>query len=485
MNKAINRLRLFFCTFSGEDDYIIRECRSGIQVSFALIGFFVLVVFAGCWVSASAFVKQLFEGGNKWFSIPIGILWALLVTNLYLLLLYTVSPALLPIAKKKKVKGKKRSVLFIEEKPKSSFNASLIFRLVFISLLAIIIAQPLNVLLLSGFPETEKSLDNYKTEYRINMMIIADSSLIKQEVQNQTDFYQNINSKIHVNDSIIVANNVQLLNEKVANDRDFLEKSRVLSDTLSKWNRLPFTKNIKKCGSLRTILSQLLDAEIKSDDNFIASIDNVRFTGTLLQLDFENYRASIKNTIEEKIKNYKRLNELLEKSNFYVKTIQILMSENPASWVITILVCGIFLIPIYWKFSIRNHGGFYEIKKYIENKMVHDDYNEFKNSYSLVFDKKLKQFNRQTWVTTMHLVHKMEKNNPDKFLLIRQNIKSEMTEEVVSKYEYWADPPFNCVKRESVKSFKNQQILLDKIYNTVESSEENKFFVSETITSNA
>jgi hypothetical protein len=79
-------------------------------------------------------------------------------------------------------------------------------------LLAIIIAQPLNVLLLSSF--SERSLANHKTEYRINMMIVADSSLIKQEVQNQTDFYQNLITKIHVSDSLTVANNVQLLNKK-------------------------------------------------------------------------------------------------------------------------------------------------------------------------------------------------------------------------------------------------------------------------------
>ncbi|MBK7735016.1 MAG: hypothetical protein IPI36_07160 [Chitinophagaceae bacterium] len=148
------------------------------------------------------------------------------------------------------------------------------------------------------------------------MMIVADSSLIKQEVQSQTDFYQNINTKIHVNDSITVASNVQLLNNKVANDRNFLIKSQMLLDSLSKWNKLPFAKNIKRCDSLRTILSELLDEELKSDDAFIASIDDVQFTDKLLQSDFENYRTALKSTIEAKIKNYNRLNELLGKSNF-------------------------------------------------------------------------------------------------------------------------------------------------------------------------
>lgn len=464
MNGAINWFRLFFCTFSGEDDYIIRECKPRIQIIFALIGFFVMIVFAGCCISASSFMSELFEGNGKWLSIPIGILWALLVANMYLLLLYTVSPTLLPVARKKAGKGKKRKIVIEtpEEKKKSEFTPSLIFRIVFISLLAIIIAQPLNVLLLSSF--SERSLANHKTEYRINMIIVADSSLIKQEVQNQTDFYQNLITKIHVSDSITVANNVQLLNDKVANDQNFLVLSKMLLDSLSKCNKSPLTKSKQKSDSIRTILSTLVDEELKSDDAFISEIDSIQFTDKKLQSDFENYRTSLKKTIDAKIRNYGQLNELLGKSNFYVKRIQILLSENPASWIITLGVCGIFLLPIYWKFSIRNHGGFYEIKKHIENKIVHDDYNDFKSTYSQIFETKLRGYNRQTWVTTMHLLHKLEKINPAKFSDISQQLKKEIAEEPVSKYEYWADPPFRTKRRQTSKQLLSEKDFLKTIY---------------------
>ncbi|HSC54175.1 MAG TPA: DUF4407 domain-containing protein [Phnomibacter sp.] len=464
MNKAINRLRLFLCTFSGEDDYIIRECNPRIQISFALIGLFVMLIFVGCWVSASSFMAELFEGSGKWLSLPIGIVWALLVANMYLLLLYTVSPTLLPTANKKYGKGNKKGAerKKPEEKRKSELTASLIFRMAFISLLAVIIAQPLNVLLLSSF--SENSLSNHKTEYRINMMIVADSSLIKQEVQNQTDFYLNITSKIHVNDSITVANNVQLLNNKVSNDQNFLMQSKRLLDSLVKWNKSPSAKSKQKCDSVRTILSTLVDDELKSDDNFISVIDNIQFTDRKLQSDFESYRSSLKRTIEAKIKNYTRLNELLEKSNFYVKRIQILASENPVSWIITLVVCGIFLLPIYWKFSIRNHGGFYEKKKAIENKIVHDDYSDFKSTYSKIFETKLREYNRQSWVTAMHLLHKLEKVNPEKFSEISQNLKGEIIEEAVSKYEYWADPPFRTKRKQNSKQLLSEKEFLKIIY---------------------
>jgi uncharacterized membrane protein len=64
--------------------------------------------------------------------------------------------------KKEIRKGKKEKIVIetLEEKKKSEFTPSLIFRIVFISLLAIIIAQPLNVLLLSSF--SERSLANHK-----------------------------------------------------------------------------------------------------------------------------------------------------------------------------------------------------------------------------------------------------------------------------------------------------------------------------------
>lgn len=165
-----------------------------------------------------------------------------------------------------------------------------------------------------------------------------------------------------------------------------------------------------------------------------------------------------------KIKNYALLNELLEKSNFYVKRIQILLSENPASWIITIVVCGIFLLPIYWKFSIRNHGGFYEKKKHIENKIVHDDYNDFKSTYSKIFETKLREYNRQTWVRAIHLLHKLEKVNPGKFSGISQQLKKEIAEEPISKYEYWADPPFRTKRKQSSKQLLSEKDFLKTIY---------------------
>lgn len=462
MNKVLNNIRLFFCTFSGEDDYIIRRCGTGIQLSFAFIGFFVMVIFAGCWISATTFTEQLLDGNGKWISVPVGIIWALLVLNMYLLLLYTVSPTLLPVAKKKAGKGRKVVVEKTTEQPHSTFTPSFLFRITFITLLATIIAQPLNVLLLSGF--AERSLSNYKTEYRISMIIVADSSLIKQEVQNQADFYTNINTKIHSKDADIVAQNVQVLNKKVTGDEQFLKKSKALLDTLSKWNKFYVRKNSTKCDSLRTILSGLLDNELESDAQFIANIDSVRFNDKTLQTDFDNYRNALKETILAKIENYDRLNELLGKSNFYTKTIQILLAENPASWFLTLAVCGVFLLPVYLKFSIRNHSGFYERKKKIEQGMVLTNYDEFKEKYKAVFEEKLRHYHRQTWKSIFPLLHKIEKVSAERAAELKAIIKAELTEHPVFKYEYWADPPFRTQRKQDQRKPLSEDVLLRNIY---------------------
>lgn len=158
MNKTINSLRLFFCFFSGEDDFIIRKCDERIQFSFAIIGLFVLFIFGFCWTSASLFMAHLFED-TRWLGIPIGIIWAMLVTNLYLLLLYTISPQLLPIVRKKKIieNGKVKKLIINEKKKIDYFLiVSVTMRITFICLIAIIVVQPFNVLIFSpSFDEAD------------------------------------------------------------------------------------------------------------------------------------------------------------------------------------------------------------------------------------------------------------------------------------------------------------------------------------------
>ena len=303
MNKAINTLRLFLCFFSGEDDYIIRRCVTRIQISFASIGFFVVIIFAGCWTSASLFLSHLFEG-SRWLSIPIGILWGLLVTNLYLLLLYTISPALLPTSEKRKDKR----MLTMDNsamKSKSPFTPSLIFRLFIILLLAIIITQPLNVLI------------------------------------------------------------------------------------------------------------------------FSPSFDE---------------------------------------SNSYAKEIRSILSTHSIAWLITVLGCIIFLLPILWKYRVRNRSEFYERKRIIESQIVRDSYIDFKREYATIFKMKIIDYNRTTWENLMPLLNKLEVANPKLYDVYFEQLKNEITNDSIEKYEYWADHPFRTTSKKIDKNLASEEDFLKTIY---------------------
>jgi len=84
MNKTSNNFWRFLYTWSGEDNSILKTCNEGIQNRFALIGFFVLTIFVGCFLSASFFTYNLFEGA-RWISLPIGLIWSAMLVNIYLL----------------------------------------------------------------------------------------------------------------------------------------------------------------------------------------------------------------------------------------------------------------------------------------------------------------------------------------------------------------------------------------------------------------
>ena len=276
MNKAVNSFRLFLSIFSGEDDYIIRRCSIGIQISFALIGLFVILIFIGCFVSAYEFSSSLFEN-RLYVSIPIGIVWAMMVTNMYLLLLYTVCPQTVP-TKENPIK-----------QTNSFFSASMFFRISFITLLAIIIAQPLNVKLLSS--TVKSSLNKHIVEEKVKIIIVSDSILIKKEVEIFNDFNKYLISK-GSNDEIEKARqNLLSIDQKVKEDIAFMKHSKSLLDTLQKMDSKVWLnkKEKTKKDSVVYLLHLLVDNEIVSDDQFVNQIDNIQ------KFDLDNLLSYLQN----------------------------------------------------------------------------------------------------------------------------------------------------------------------------------------------
>ena len=123
-------LRNFFIKFSGDDYNVINNCSDKTQNRFALIGAFVFSIFILCFASSFYTFTQLFN--NYFVGVPIAIFFSFTITNIYLLLLHTLTKKVLPHMKFKK------SGIF-----------TVIVRIIFISLIAVIVSKPLEVLFFS------------------------------------------------------------------------------------------------------------------------------------------------------------------------------------------------------------------------------------------------------------------------------------------------------------------------------------------------
>lgn len=440
MNKTLNDFRLFLCTFSGEDDYIIRRCPTVIQISFASIGLFVILIFSGCIFSAATFSYSVFEN-SIFLSVPFGILWALIIIVIYLLLLYTISPPILPLVKKHVKVGESL-------KSNEFLTLSMVLRIVFIGLLAMIIAQPINVYMHSELAKPALSL--FQEEQKARMIIVSDSILIEKEISLQKDYVSGIGLKPN-----------KILVSKIEEDKKFLYKACGLLDSIKKIDKMFFVSDniIQKRNHFINVLSKLVNEEVVSDHDFVNNI------AAFSSPDGEHNLLELQAIMKDKIENYEQLDSLLAKSNFYVQTIRILLNGFFKPWLTTILICFIFLLPIYLKFIIRNKSGFYNRKENIERRIIIDSYQEFKNKHAVILQNRLSYCNDKHKTYLTDLLVKYQDINSEKHLIILDGIDSEYRDEIVSRYEHWEDCPFKTKKKNKEQSSNTESDLLKLLYN--------------------
>lgn len=506
MNKSLNQIRLFLCTCSGEDDFVIRKCSKRIQLRFALIGFFVLLIFFGCFLSATTFTYSLFQG-ITWISLAMGVIWGSVIVNIYLLLLYTISPKLLPVA----FKNLRGQTVDNDEKLKEDkfLTTSMLGRLGFMTLLAIIIAQPLNVLIISN--SVESSIEKHKIVQKIKMFTIANKASIDNEVLFYKEFNKKIQFLLNKQDSIYVSKQILLLNSKVSDDKKFINDSDKLFKSLKKIDEMFFIdeKSNNSRDSIINLLNTIFIKEIQSDTDFAANIESITINNKKIKSYFEEYKTNLIKTINLKLENTIALNKLLEKSNFYIKTIQLLLYENLLSWIITFVICLIFLMPIYFKFKVRDLSESFFISDYkddsemkrlraeitntsdfrwlqdkikklniiglrtsdyyfqrivIEHRMILENYDSTKQLYSSILTAKNQEFNQNSLERIKPILEKLKQINIKSYKKLKVEIDEEYKDELFKKYEYWLDAPFRTKKR-NISSVKNDELsFLDFIY---------------------
>lgn len=444
----MRKVKRIYLTLAGEDKELIRRCDGYVQHIFGIIRCLVLLIFIGCCVSAGSFIFFLFQG-NKWMAVPVGIVWALLVTNMYLLLLHTVTPTLLPVKNK------------ILARAKSFLSVDMLFRLFFMSLLAVIIAQPINVLCLSPF--ALKSLNKYKTEYRAEMMIAADSALVAGECRCGNELNQVETQMITPDNREEIQTKYGWLHNRISEDSASLSKMKLMLDSLKRWHGR-FSDHWKHVSdSVRANLETELAGEQQSCADFLLQLQQAGGVAEREEAGMYHSQLQLQHVIAARVSSYKRLQELMEHSNFYIKRNQIILNENPVSWIITVLVIGVFLLPICLKYSIRKKGNFYQKKEQLERDMVLERYQCFKSDYLLAFKKCIEKYNTQSRERMLPWLEKLRGIRPDIYPAFIQRLEDVLRDEV-EKYEYWADHPFRTVRKYDAVQLSEESDLLTLIY---------------------
>lgn len=505
MTIQTRKYNRFLVACSGEDEFIIKKCSIIIQKRFELIGFCVVLIFMICFQSATLFTYSLFQDSH-WVSLPMGLIWGAVVANIYLLLLYTISPALLPVA----IKKGKLKMIFNSIFKTNFWSFSMILRLCFMLLLAFIIAQPFNVYLLSS--RIENSLENHKIIEKTKMFATANNSLIKEELIALKYFNLKIINRLDSEDSLQVRTKLSSIENKIQSDSIFLKKSKALIldyKKLDNTNFITYKSTITR-DSLINLLNNLLIDELNSDTNFLTTTANISILNKNLKDDFEKYKSNLISLITEKTNNYNALSNLLNKSNFYVKSIKLLLSETIIAWFWTFIISLSFLLPIYLKFKVRTLSSSFfdkdfkdnsEMKKirskivdnndfvWLENKIktlnlnniktsdyyfqrmllehriILEDYEKCKKCYSEILSKHVKSFNEKSHENIKPFLDKLRKVKFEKYNKKKQEVDQELQDEVLTKYEFWIDAPFRTIRRNKNNLISNQETdLLHLIY---------------------
>lgn len=498
MSKTADDIRLFLCTCSGEDGFIVKKCIKPIQIRFASIGFFVLLIFFVCFWSATLFTYNLFEGA-RWISVPMGIIWGLIVANIYLLLLHTISPKLLPVSSKRN----QSQTNIIDTR---FVTSSMILRLGLMLLLAIIIAQPFNYLVLHN--SAEATLKRHKDLLKVKMYYAANEHNIKDELELFQNFNYEARYNLNAIDSATIAN--CFLN-KISQDNYFISVSHLVFKNLHQLNSKKFLnkKDKTRREALISSLTTLLENQLISDSFFLTSTNNFSTANSAFQPKVIEFKTALLNKIKERNSNYENFNQLIENNDFYIKTIQIVLHKNPISWLITLFFCGVFLFPIYMKFKVRDlsksfferdyknnpemrkvreeilnpkdfnwlekkiksmnfndfeTSDYYFKRMIIEHRIILEEYELSKKKYSSILTKNIKTINQNSLRRLVPLLEKVKKINPKKHIEFKDGIDEEYKNQIISKHEYWVDPPFRT-KKIVLGDIKNtESSFLDFIY---------------------
>jgi len=123
------------------------------------------------------------------------------------------------------------------------------------------------------------------------------------------------------------------------------------------------------------------EAELKEIRSLLDKQKNL--TG-LDSLQTKSYAALLGKKKAEKVRLVNKMKILISKSNYFIRGMIGLNTRHGYCWMITILMIFIFLLPPYLKVFLSEHTDYYDKKKKIENRLVLEEYEVFKQRYALL-----------------------------------------------------------------------------------------------------
>ncbi len=257
------------------------------------------------------------------------------------------------------LKGKERTIKGIKTKETKDSrllsNISIGFRVGFVVLIAIIIAQPWLITTFS----VQEQLDVYKQQYRNNFLIQADSILISQEIKLNKELNQNLNLvSVGKSDSVLIAHAGKDIFNKIQEDARFLSDASILMNEIYKADKSWDINKKNKTDFLQNELTTLVEKEITTDSLFILEANEITTQNHFIEDILNSSYKKLFSIIQEKNNQYKKLDAVLSATNFYVRKIQLINSNFPSAWGMTGIVAFAFIIPVILKYRIRNTSNF-------------------------------------------------------------------------------------------------------------------------------
>lgn len=478
MKFSLSKFEKFLLFFSSEDIYVIEKYleekvndkkESLIRYYFLIIGLSVLVFFIFTTISTTFFIYNIFDGYSRLLSIPIGIFIGLLIANIYLFLLYTITPVLYNTVDKKKRKNVNiKDLKTTHESNLLSF--SFLFRIGFIAFIALLIAQPFNVWLLfniNPFQVAQKQIvqvENYKTQSILESYIIND--------EHYNGFFKEINNKRHqsINNSAInpilhqTSDNKIIQKEK--EDIKSIKTLKLYKNKLQKLNSNFLTKEINylETNDLINDINILIERIFKSDEDFLDYLRSISNQNSLNQdVILLSYLETTIPFMVEKIESHKLLKELLDNNRFYTLKIKLLMSSNLYALMFSIFNVVLFCFPVLAKFQIRKKFHYYKFRSSSENTIIKKVYENHCIAYSQILSEKITEERTTSKNRIKNKLEKLEEINKKKYDENSEELDKILAPIIIDKYQYWVDAPFRTLRSSDLK-YPNKEKLIEKFY---------------------